>query len=57
MIIMSINEWIDKRLSELLTKCPRVIPTEAEMFVGGYNVGYKKCLEDFKKMLLDENEE
>lgn len=48
---MLIQDWIDKKLTDIASKLPTIVYTDPASFAFGFNVGYKEALLDLDKFL------
>lgn len=53
---MTLQEWIDNKISEVATRLPTLVHTEPASFSCGFNTGYKQAMLDLDRFLEDKNE-
>lgn len=49
-----IKEFINNKLAEIAKKLPTLVHTDPASFACGFNMGYKQCLLDLDRLILDD---
>jgi hypothetical protein len=49
-----LNQWIDKKFTEVAAKLPTLVHSEPASFSCGFNTGYKQCLLDLLHIIKED---